>query len=220
MTLLFLKNACRCHSLQPMAESEAGLAMHERDRGMTVRKRQSIVIALAMFLLTLAPEASAQHWRPYEFWAGAGFVKLFVEDAPDGSYSAAGGMDFALSSALALGAEVGYFNFGSKTIGGRDSETSFSAVPVTGQLSYYASEWENILPYLRGGAGLYHLRATHEGPIDDDPFTANRFGLNLGGGIRISGDTGFSYAVEARYHVAFTDRDNWDMIELLGKLIF
>jgi opacity protein-like surface antigen len=147
-------------------------------------------------------------------------VKLLVEGAPDGSYSVDGGIDFIVRPNLRIGAEVGYLNFGSMVIGGGTHETSLSAIPVLGQITYDATSWEGIVPYLRGGAGLYHLRANDDGPDDDDTFTENNFGLNIGGGVRIEGENTFSYAVEFRYHLALREIEDWDIIEIFGRVIF
>jgi hypothetical protein len=187
---------------------------------MAMIRRFITSFTFALLVLALATVASAQEGKSYGLWGGAGFVKLLVEGAPGGSYSVDGGIDFIVRPDVRIGAEVGYLSFGSMVIGGGNYETSLSAVPVLGQITYDATSWEGVVPYLRGGAGLYHLRATDEGTEDDESFTENNFGFNIGGGIRIEGENTFSYAVELRYHLALRDIENWDIIEIFGRVIF
>jgi len=65
---------------------------------------------------------------------------------------------------------------------------------VTGNLEYSIPS-ESVTPYLIGGAGLYAQGAN----INGGSGSSNKFGWNLGGGIKLP-LSGFDTFLEARYN--------------------
>ena len=39
-------------------------------------------------------------------------------------------------------------------------------------------------------------------------------------GLKFESDSSVSYGIDVRYHIAFQDEENWDMIGVFGKLFF
>jgi opacity protein-like surface antigen len=183
--------------------------------------RKALLTSLAVVLvLSLASVAFAQMEKPYLIMAQAGYTKLSETDAPSGSFGVGGGLSYMLKPEIGIGAEVNYFRFGKEDLSGVDLKSSFSAIPVTGQIDYYIPTQSNMLPYVGAGAGLYNLRASVEGQGVDESDSANKFGTNFGGGVKFDSDKSISYGVDVRYHIAFQDVDNWDMIAVFGRLFF
>lgn len=182
-------------------------------------RRVLVAAAILVFALS-ASTAFAQVERPYLLTAQAGYTRLSETDAPSGSFGLGGGLSYLMRPDVSIGAEVNYFNFGTEEIDGPDLESSLSAIPVTGQIAYYIPTQSRMIPYIGGGAGLYNLRASVEGAGIDESDSANKFGTNFGGGIKFDSDSSVSYGVDVRYHIAFQDEENWDMIGVFGKLFF
>lgn len=182
--------------------------------------KKALITAVILTIAVSASVTFAQGARPYMLMAQAGYTRLSETDAPSGSFGLGGGISYMWRPDMAIGGEVSYFNFGSEDISELDMESSLSAIPVTGQLAYYVPMESNLMPYIGAGAGLYNLRASVEGPGVDESESSNKFGTNFGGGIKFESDTSWSYGVDVRYHIAFQEVENWDMIGVFGRLFF
>lgn len=79
--------------------------------------RGALPALLAMLLLPLAAApARAFSLAPFRGHVGLGYAKLFVSDAPGGSLSVEGGIDYPLASRFRVGASLGYHLLGSRTV--------------------------------------------------------------------------------------------------------
>ena len=182
---------------------------------------KKVLITVAVLAIAVSASTTfAQGTRPYLMMAQAGYTRLSESDAPSGSFGVGGGLSYMWRPDMAIGGEVSYFNFGSEDVSGLNMESSLSAIPVTGQVAYYVPTESNFMPYIGAGAGLYNLRASVEGPGVDESKNSNKFGTNFGGGIKFESDKNWSYGVDVRYHIAFQDVENWDMIGVFGRLFF
>jgi len=134
-----------------------------------------------------------------DFYVGAGYSAQTNTGAPSGSIAAQGGINYMASPGFGIGAMAGYYVLGKNTFntGTTSSSTTYSLIPVTGQLSYMFATNSTFKPYLDAGAGVYFTRVSNDpGGSSSD----NRLGLNGGVGFEIlSGSTG--YGLDAKYHV-------------------
>lgn len=120
---------------------------------MTRGSRGAVPVLLAMLLLPLAaPMVRAASLEPFRGHVGLGFAKLFVSDAPGGSLSVEGGLDYPIASRLRLGASLAYHLLGSRTVerGSLVASLDYSSFTTALQL-----HWEpgNLGPVTRVSAG-------------------------------------------------------------------
>ncbi|MDP9201782.1 MAG: porin family protein [Gemmatimonadota bacterium] len=98
--------------------------------------------------------------------------------------------------------EAAYNEFGGQAGGGNINIPAF-----TGNL-VYALPGVSFSPYVIGGAGLYTPN------IDVNGGRENRFGFNIGGGIKIPLSSSFETFVEARYNRVTVDNGNLSFIPI------
>lgn len=109
----------------------------------------------ALAIVTLAFAASparAISLEPFRGHFGLGFAKLFVTEAPGGSLSAEGGLDYPLAPRLRLGASLGYHLLGSRTVerGSLIASLDYSSFTTALQLHWQP---EGLGPLTRISAG-------------------------------------------------------------------
>lgn len=96
--------------------------------------------------------------------------------------------------------EAAYNEFGAE--GGFEK---LNVPAFTGNL-VYALPGVSFSPYIIGGAGLYTPNIALDGGRE------NKFGFNVGGGIKIPLSSSFETFVEARYHQVSVDNGNFRFI--------
>jgi opacity protein-like surface antigen len=115
---------------------------------------------------------------------------------------------------IGIRGDVVYHRFSEKGSGG--GTANILAGTVNGVWMFPIDAGAPISPYLIGGVGFYHLSVSCTGCTDN---SANKFGLNGGGGISFP-LSGFSAFVEARYHHIFTDNGSTSMIPISVGIVF
>ncbi len=189
-------------------------------------KRLSLVVLVAAMAVFLVTPASGQETSPYMWMVDAGYAKWLEDGAPDGSFGVGGGMAYMFRSMpmMTVGAEVHYLALGSEDVG--DVEVTWAVIPVTGQVMYFMEMESRAMPFLTGGAGLYHLRTDVDceddcmGLFVEDTETDNKGGINLGGGLKIETDGRMSFGADARIHIVFTEDETTNILTVMGKVFF
>ena len=153
----------------------------------------SAIAAAAMVAVT-TPSASAQSSRnPFQIGASAGVA------IPTGDLSNIANLGYnvtllagyrPLYTPIAVRVEAAYNQFGLKNTSGNVNIPAF-----TGNL-VYELPGVSFSPYVIGGAGLYRTNVDLTGGGTSGE---NRFGFNVGGGIKLPLSTSFETFVEARY---------------------
>jgi opacity protein-like surface antigen len=112
---------------------------------------------------------------------------------------------------LGVRLEAAYNQFGLK---GNDGNVNIPA--FTGNLTY-TFPTVSFSPYAIGGAGLYRVN------VDPNPGTSageNKFGFNIGGGIKIPLTSSFETFVEARYNHVSLDNGSFSFVPITVGILF
>ncbi|HEY3217000.1 MAG TPA: hypothetical protein VGK93_10960 [Candidatus Eisenbacteria bacterium] len=117
-------------------------------------------VALLLGLLLAAPVAAGPRLSELRGHLGVGYAKLLVTSAPGGSMSASGGLDYPLTQALRLGAEVGYDLLGSRTEerGSLVGQLDYSLFETLALL-HWSPERAGPIERLSIGPGVFNARA-------------------------------------------------------------
>jgi hypothetical protein len=162
-------------------------------------KRALFVFALAGAALVSLPfTASAQvsTVKPFQLGiaAGAALPVSDLKDVTDMGFNVTGTIGFRPQMIpLGIRVDVAYNSFGIKDEFNVDGNVNFTS--VTGNLVWSIPS-EAVSPYFIGGAGWYHAVIDIPNVFGDN---ANRFGFNIGGGIKMP-LSGFDTFLEARYN--------------------
>lgn len=91
---------------------------------------------------------------------GIGYGKLFIGEAPGGSMSIAGGVEYPVASTVNLGLQIGYHLMGSRTEirGSLLADVDYSLFEVS-LLAHWTPPWRGPVGRLSFGPGLYSARA-------------------------------------------------------------
>jgi opacity protein-like surface antigen len=172
-----------------------------------------------MALVSLPFEARAQVSsvaKPVEFGiaAGAALPMSDLSDATNTGFNVTGTVGFHPQMIpLGIRLDVAYNRFGIKNNSvGITGDFHFTS--VTGNLVYSIPS-ETVSPYLIGGAGLYNVG----GNINGGTGSSNKFGWNLGGGIKMP-LSGFDTFLEARYNQVQDNGVSWKFIPITFGVMF
>jgi opacity protein-like surface antigen len=112
---------------------------------------------------------------------------------------------------LGVRLEAAYNQFGIQNNDGNVNIPAF-----TGNLTYTFPSFA-FSPYAIGGAGLYRVN------VDPDPGNSvgeNKFGFNIGGGIKVPLSRSFETFVEARYNRVTLDNSSFVFIPITVGVLF
>ena len=172
-------------------------------------------IAVAAFAAT-APAVQAQGYNPFEIGASGG-VAFPTGDLGNGANT---GYNIALAVGyrpqympLAVRAEAAYNQFGLE--GNGDGNINIPA--FTGNVEYALPLGMSFTPYVIGGVGLYRPNAEINGTSGN---AENRFGWNVGGGLKIPLTTSFQTFIEARYNSVNVDNGTLSFIPITIGVMF
>jgi opacity protein-like surface antigen len=181
--------------------------------GETMNRFTFVAVAAAIGIGAAAPRASAQ-LAGFQIGASAG-VGIPTGDLSD---AASTGYNVTLMAGfkptlipLGVRLEAAYNQFGLK---GNDGNINIPA--FTGNLTY-SFPAVSFSPYAIGGAGLYRVN------VDPDPGNSvgeNKFGFNIGGGIKIPLTSSFETFVEARYNHVSLDNGSFSFVPITVGILF
>jgi len=165
---------------------------------------------------SIASSAQAQFsYNPFQIGASAG-VAIPTGDLGTGTNM---GYNVTLSvgykprfTPIGVRAEAAYNQFGLEGGGGNVNIPAF-----TGNL-VYGLPMVSFSPYIIGGAGLYRPNLDLSGAGTTD--AENRFGFNVGGGVRIPFSTSFETFIEARYNRVTVDNGNLSFVPITVGVMF
>ncbi|HEX9310023.1 MAG TPA: outer membrane beta-barrel protein [Gemmatimonadaceae bacterium] len=112
---------------------------------------------------------------------------------------------------IGIRAEAAYNQFGLQGGGGNVNIPAF-----TGNLVYELPAM-GFTPYAIGGAGLYRTNVDQTGLGSSGQ---NRFGFNVGGGVKIPLSTSFETFVEARYNHVTLDNGSFAFVPVTVGIMF
>jgi opacity protein-like surface antigen len=174
----------------------------------------SAVAAVAMVAAT-TPEVSAQGYNPFEIGASGG-VGLPTGDFGNGTNT---GYNIALAvgyrpqyTPIAVRAEAAYNQFGREAGSG-----SINIPAFTGNLEYALPLDMSFAPYAIGGVGLYRPSVDLGGTSTG---AENRFGWNIGGGVKIPFSRSFKTFIEARYNSVNVDGGTLSFVPITVGVMF
>jgi opacity protein-like surface antigen len=161
-------------------------------------------LAGAVAMTAAASTASAQFSsNPFQIGAAAGiaFPSGDLGDAANLGYNVTLAVGYKpMMTPIGVRLEAAYNEFG--------AEEDFEKLNVpafTGNL-VYGLPGVSFSPYIIGGAGLYTPNIALDGGRE------NKFGFNVGGGIKLPLSSSFETFVEARYHKVSVDNGNFSFI--------
>jgi hypothetical protein len=181
-------------------------------------------LAIAALSLTTSPLHAGLRLEPVRGHFGIGMAQLFVEDAPGGSLSASGGIDYPVAPEFRLGIDLGYHLLGSRTVerGSLAATLDYSVFDAM-----LLAHWEpaNLGPIGRVsfGPGLIHggaeLSASGAGAAFLD-LPRDETVLGLGGSIVAMSSKPIPVRVgfELALRTAFLTEETWSMLS--ARLVF
>lgn len=181
-------------------------------------KQKFISLLAAGALVTVAAGAQAQYgsYNPFEIGASGG-IAFPTGDLGSGTNT---GYNIALAvgyrpqyTPLAIRAEAAYNQFGFTGGGG-----SINIPAFTGNVEYRLPLGMSFSPYIVGGAGLYRPSADVTGT--GATRAENRFGWNVGGGVKIPLTTSFQTFIEARYNSVSVNNGTLSFVPLTVGVMF
>lgn len=162
-----------------------------------------------MAIAAAAPNAAAQFSsNPFQIGASAGiaFPTSDLGEIASTGYNVTLAVGYKpMLTPIGVRVEAAYNQFGLKDVDGNVNIPAF-----TGNL-VYALPGVSFSPYIIGGAGLYRTNVDLAGAGSAGE---NRFGFNVGGGVKIPLSTSFETFAEARYNRVTVDNGNMSFIPI------
>jgi opacity protein-like surface antigen len=128
-------------------------------------------------------------------------------DNYDSSFALGGSFLYGLNNVLALEGNLNYNTNFSCSYSGCDVDI----FEFTGGARYLFPTNSLVVPYLGGGAGLYH--------IGGDNTDENDFGINYGGGVLVNLHPKIALDFSGRFNTVFAD-DTETYLSLTGGLVY
>jgi len=168
-----------------------------------------------------------------DFWFGldagiSGPTGDFSDFADMGYHGTATGT-FMVSPVLGIGADVGYHTWGGTDdydallqflSGDPGAEGSFSAIQATAHAMFMIPMEGKARPYLKGGLGMYNLKAKVESSFGDADESESNFGFNIGGGVNFLASPMFMVGLGAAYHSVQTEDQSTDFYTVGVNLLW
>jgi opacity protein-like surface antigen len=164
------------------------------NNGVKVKAFVTSGFAAVAALLAAASGAVAQAYNPFQIGAAAG-IAIPVSDLRNTTnvgYNVTVALGYEPQfTPIGVRAEAAYNQFGLQNGGGSTNVAAFTGNLVLGL------PIATFSPYAIGGAGLYHVNVALNGLTGGSD---NRFGFDIGGGIKIPFSSSFQTFIEARYN--------------------
>jgi opacity protein-like surface antigen len=117
--------------------------------------------------------------------------------------------NYMLTPAFGVGADIGYHWWGvNDDFIPAGAEANSNVIQATAQGTYMFQTSGKMMPYLKGGLGLYRGKAEVSGatdPLENFETTSSDFGYNIGGGMNWNVSPMYQMGVGAQYHSIQTD---------------
>ena len=195
-------------------------------------KLRSSLLALAFAATFASPAAAAEFWGGVS--AGVGIPIGSLSDVASTGFNLGLHAVYRVGDQLGLGGEVGWQGYGGNddfekaesVASGETVDASLRVVPVLGFAEFRLPGQASMVPFLRGGLGLYHLAAKREGQTFTSEDSETKFGLHVGGGLTGEITETIRWSVDGLYHhvleaVADDDgRTTGSIITFRGRISF
>lgn len=172
-------------------------------------------------LAAAAPSAQAQYgssYNPFEIGASGG-IAFPTGDLGNGTNT---GYNIGVlagyrpqNSSFAVRAEAAYNAFGCQNGVGC---SNINIPAFTGNLEVGLPMGMSFSPYVIGGAGLY--RPSADFGAAGSTSAQNKFGWNVGGGVKIPFSSSFQTFIEARYHSVNMDNGTFSFVPITFGVLF
>lgn len=186
--------------------------------------RSAAIAALVACALVAASPASAALIEPFRGHLGVGFAKLFASDAPGGSLSAEGGLDYPLTSRLRIGASLGYHLLGGRTEerGSLIASLDYSALTTAVQL-HWTPEGLGPVARVSVGPALFngHVELSTAGGgamFSDLALSETALGLALDATVMKATESPVRVGFELGTRFGFFSDDTWTLAT--ARLVF
>ena len=164
-------------------------------------------------IVAAAPVAQAQGYNPFEIGASGGIA------FPTGDLGDVAGTGYNIGVHVGYKSQfmpIGVRGEAAWNQFGLDAGGNANIPAFTGNLTYGLPLGTGLSPYLIGGVGLYRPEVEFNGATSN---AENRFGWNVGGGIKIP-LSGFETFIEARYNAVSSNGRTLSFIPLVVGVNF
>ena len=190
-----------------------------------VQQVRAVIVALAMLALGVAaPAAAANLIAPVRGHVGVGYTRLFVSEAPGGSLSVEGGLDYPVRSGLRVGLSLGYHLLGSRT---EERGSLIASLDYTALTTALQAHWTpaSLGPVTRISAGpaLFNgnveLSTAGGGAMFSDlAKSETAFGLALDATMMKAAESPVRVGFELGTRLGFFEDDTWTLAT--ARLVF
>ena len=177
----------------------------------------------------MASSAGAASNMTFGITGGAAVPTGDFSDVANTGYNFGGTGTVMVNQSWGVGADVAYhmwngssdLNTGTQLLlGDPSAEWKFSAIQGTGNLQYMIPAQGAVHPWLKGGLGLYDIKAKLNSDSGSTDSSENDFGWNLGGGFNYAVSPAYSLGVGAAYHAIQTDPSTTNLFTVNATLLF
>jgi opacity protein-like surface antigen len=177
-------------------------------------KLKTAVLAVSL----LAFGAGMAHAGSWSLGLNGGAAKPTGDfgDAAATGWNVGVGMNNMVNSTWGIGADLGYHSWGGSDdynsalqvlSGDPSAKGSFSAIQATGAVSYHFPTNGNVHPYLKGGLGLYNVKASLESSAGNADDSWSKLGYNFGAGMNFATQGNMQWGFNGAYHMVQTKDD-------------
>ena len=193
-----------------------------------MRKSAGLLMAMA-FMAVMASSAGAAGNSSWGVTGGAAVPTGDFSNAANTGYNFGGTGTVMLNQSWGVGADVAYhmwngssdLNTGTQLLlGDPSAEWKFSAIQGTGNLQYMIPAQGVVHPWLKGGLGLYDIKAKLDSDSGSSDSSENDFGWNLGGGFNYAVSPAYSLGLGGAYHAIQTSPSTTNLFTVNATLLF
>jgi opacity protein-like surface antigen len=179
-----------------------------------------------MGLLTGTAVAQPTTWVGFN--AGAGFpIGSFADKASTG-FNIGVVTDLVVRGPWSFGGELSWHGFG----GNDDLEKQLSAsagvpvdysvgiIPIVAHARYRVDANDPLVPFIRGGLGLYNFRERTESSLGRDDDASTDLGFLAGAGVEFSNWEGVAWGAELLYQYIATSNEASNLVTLRAQVLF
>lgn len=195
-------------------------------------KLRASLSTLALVASLAAPAAAAELWLGPNGGVGIPFGNL--SDVASTGFNLGIHGTWLVSEQFGFGGDIGWQGYGGNddyekdltALAGSSVDFKLRVLPFVAFAEYRLPPGSSLTPFVRAGAGLYHLRAEAEGGGTTSSSSRTKFGFNVGGGVHGTLTETIGWSAEALYHYVLDASDDngessaGSLLALRGKLSF
>jgi opacity protein-like surface antigen len=195
-----------------------------------MRKRIAIATLSLTTLVTtiLAGSAHAQPTMWIGFNGGVGMpIGSFADQASTG-FNIGVVADIVVRGPWAFGGELSWHGYGGNddfekdltAVQGEPVDVSIGMIPIIAHARYRIATDDPLVPFVRGGLGLYNIRSRQEWNTGRRDRSATDFGFVAGGGVEYLASQNMAWGAELLYQYIATSDEATNMLTLRVQAMF